>query len=197
MKQYLPVISNLFKTYGIKNITLDDIARKLGISKKTLYQHFENKNDVVFQISLFEIENEFAELNKLIVLCEHPIDQLLMISRFVVVKNCSLNSSLLYCMHKYYPQILEETMGTRKKYILNLITKSFRDGVSKGIFRDDIGEDIIHVVYSFLLDIKSVELYGSWINKDHENTLDKIIQCHIRGFASQAGLAYLETKFPD
>jgi TetR/AcrR family transcriptional regulator, cholesterol catabolism regulator len=196
MNQYLPVISNLFKTYGIKSITMDDIARKLGISKKTLYHHFENKNDVVFQISQFEIESEFAELDKLSILYEHPIDQLMMISKFIVEKNCTFNSSLIHSMNKYYPQILEVIMSKRKEYILNLITNNLQAGINKGIYRKNVEVDIIHFVYSFLLDIKSVELYSNWINKDLEKMLNKIFQYHIRGFASQAGIEYLEKKFP-
>ena len=53
MNNLLNNISTLFKKYGVKSVTMDDIASEFGISKKTLYQHFENKTDVVYNVAQF------------------------------------------------------------------------------------------------------------------------------------------------
>lgn len=82
MDELLVKISILFKKYGTRSITMEDIAKELCISKKTLYQHFENKYDIVLKIGNFELENERIELEKQIENQKNEIDQLLIISKF-------------------------------------------------------------------------------------------------------------------
>ncbi|HAN18026.1 MAG: hypothetical protein A2X13_10050 [Bacteroidetes bacterium GWC2_33_15] len=195
MNELLTCISNLFKKYGIKSVTMDDIARELGISKKTLYLHFENKNDIVDKVAQFEIKNEFDELNKLYTEKEHIIDQLLAISKYLVEKICKTNSSILYSMSKYYPQILEETMGKRKKHIIDLITNNFNIGAKQGFYRKEPDFEIILFFYSFLLDIKSIDWYSDWFKIDLEKKFNTIFLYHMRAIASNEGIAYLEKQF--
>jgi AcrR family transcriptional regulator len=94
---------------------MDDIARELKKSKKTLYKHFENKEDVVYQVAQFEIKNEFSELKKLSIRHEHAINELLMISKYIIQRNFSINSSLIFSMTKYYPHMGKDY--ARKKRI--------------------------------------------------------------------------------
>ena len=58
--QIINKAEDLFLRYGLKSVTMDDIARKLGISKKTLYQYVENKTDLVSKIMLAHIEEELS-----------------------------------------------------------------------------------------------------------------------------------------
>ena len=48
-QQYVETAFELYKKFGFKSITVDDLARAMGISKKTLYEHFENKDEIVLE----------------------------------------------------------------------------------------------------------------------------------------------------
>ncbi len=104
MDEYLPFISYLFKKYGVKSIVMDDIARELKISKKTLYKYFENKEDVIYKVAQFELKNEFSELKKLCIRHKHAINELLMISKYIIQRNFSINSSIEFSMTKCSPK---------------------------------------------------------------------------------------------
>ena len=82
MDELISRISNLFIKYGIKNIVMDDIARELGISKKTLYDYFENKTDILIKVVQHVLDSEFTELDKLIYQKTNAIDQLQIIFPF-------------------------------------------------------------------------------------------------------------------
>lgn len=98
---------------------MDDIANNLGISKKTLYQYFKNKTDLVNKTAQFETELEFEEINNLQNSYENALEQLIAISNQLVKKSCRINSSVLYSLNKYYPLILEEVRSKRKAFIIN------------------------------------------------------------------------------
>ena len=195
MNELIIKISNIFKKYGVKSVTMDDIAHELGISKKTVYQHFENKNDLIFKVSQYEFRNECDELDKLCSLYPNAIDQLLIISKYIVSKNHDLNSLLIYSMHKYYPQIWEKLISQRKEYILALIKHNFQIGIKQGIYRGNLNTDIINVLYTFLLDIKGFEIDKNGLNSDFDIMFNTFFMYHIRGIANDKGIKYLENKF--
>ena len=174
---------------------MDDIARELKISKKTLYKHFENKEDVVYQVAQFEIKNEFSELTKLCIRHEHAINELLMISKYIIQRNFSINSSLIFSMTKYYPHIWEGIMRERKESILNFIKQNIQKGIEQNIYRIDINFNVISIFYSFLLDIKSIEMYNDEFKDGFEKVFNLIFMYHIRGIATQNGIEYFEKQF--
>jgi len=104
MNDLLENISTLYKKYGVKSVTMDDIAGEFGISKKTLYQHFKNKVDVIDKVAHYEFDKEGEELEKLYQEHKHVIDQLYAVSKFMIEMNFKLTLSLTYSMDKYYPK---------------------------------------------------------------------------------------------
>ena len=194
MKELIIRISNLFKKYGIKSITMDDIAGELGISKKTLYQHFKNKIDIVYKISQFEFKKECLTLDNLTNSNSNAIKQLYSISKYIVKRNREFNSSVIYSMNKCYPQIWEKLVSQRKKYIHNLIERNFQLGIKQGFYRETINIEIIAVLYTFMLDIKVSNMLNEGLNNDY----DKIFNTHflyiIRGIANNEGIEYSEKQ---
>jgi AcrR family transcriptional regulator len=195
MKNLLDNISTLFKAYGVKSVTMDDIAREFGISKKTLYKHFENKTDVVYKVAHYELDKESDELVKLCRKHKHVIDQLYAISKFIIEINFKLTPSLTYSADKYYHHIWKEMMNKRESHILSIIIENFYSGIKQGIYRKDVDINIIQYYYAFLLNIKSIEMYGDWIVEKFEDTFKTIFIYHIRGIANNVGLEYLEEQF--
>jgi len=195
MDELIFKISNLFKKFGIKSTTMDDISKELGISKKTLYQHFENKKDVILKVTQFEIKIECNELNKLISTCSNAIDQLLIISEYLVSKLRNLNPSVTYDMNRYYPQILEKLISQRKEYISRLIKRNFQTGIKQDIYRENLNINVIADFYTFQFDIKVFEMFSNGLNNDFEKIFNTIFMYHIHRIANNKGIEYIEKQF--
>ena len=97
----------LFLTYGFKSVTMDDIANKMGISKKTIYQHFKNKNCLVKEttLALFKIISE--GINCICALEKNPIEELFNIKKFVLEHLKNEKSSPQFQLQKYYPKVFK------------------------------------------------------------------------------------------
>jgi len=188
-------ISALFKKYGVKSVTMDDISREFGMSKKTLYKYFENKTDVVYKVALYEFKKESDEMEKICRKLKHVIDQLYAISKFIIEKNFELTPSLMYSVDKYYHQIWEELLNKRESYIIEILTNNFNTGIKQGIYRKDLDINIIRYFYAFLLSIKSIEMYNDSITEKFDYTFNIIFSYHIRGIANNMGIEYLEKQF--
>ncbi len=195
MNNLLDNISTMFKKYGVKSVTMDDIAGEFGISKKTLYKHFENKIDVIYKVAHYEFDKEREVLEKLCQEHKHVINQLFVISKFIVKSNLLLSPSLMYSMEKYFHQTWEELINKRREFVLNLIDKNFQEGIKQGIYRRDINLDVIQLFYSFLLNIKSIEIFNDRSIEKFDATFNTIFNYHIRGIASNVGIEYLEEQF--
>src|SRR6201989_3381049 len=94
----------LFMRYGVRSISMDDIARHLMVSKKTLYQHFEDKEDLVTQASETHIEKSRKQYEALTESPANAIDELARISVCLRNDMNGMNHSLLFDLQKYHPR---------------------------------------------------------------------------------------------
>lgn len=184
----------LFMKFGIRSVSMDDIARELGISKKTLYLYFTNKADLIAKIlELHENEslhcfhdNAGSEIN--------AIDELIEISRKVSEDLKKYNPSALFDLHKYYPEIIKPFFERRKTAVQNFTAENLKRGIRQGLYRHDLDIEIVSQLY-----IKKLEGVHEFIFANNENyTFNKIFfvmfDNHIRGIANTQGLIYYEQQ---
>lgn len=141
-RELIAAISNLFLRFGLRSTSMDDIANHLKISKKTLYQQFANKDDVVEQVMLYRRREriksvEVKELENL-----NPIE---IISRIRDFMESDLGSRLpanYFDMRKYHPavyqRIAEKEENVTKQFLVSLLD----DGMKKKYFREDIDKEL-------------------------------------------------------
>ena len=94
--------AEMFITLGFKSVTMDDIARELGISKKTLYQYVENKNDLIGQIFQERIKNEKQCMADIREEATDAVDEILRIARYVIQELRQMSPTTMYDLRKYY-----------------------------------------------------------------------------------------------
>jgi len=150
MNKLLENIASLFKKYGIKSMTMDDIADNLGISKKTLYQRFGNKENMIYQIMLLEIEKEEKEITTIIKL-KNPTTQLNEICNHILKKQNNQNPLLYYNLNKQYPDISLEFNKKRNFAILHYIQSILEDGVKNNFFKKDLEIENFSLCLTYLL----------------------------------------------
>ena len=94
----------LFMQFGIKSLTMDDISQKLGISKKTLYQSVENKEDLINKVITFILMKEAEVMGVIRKKAKDAIEEVVMISRHVNKMLQAINPAAMYDLQKYYTQ---------------------------------------------------------------------------------------------
>ncbi|MDR6563355.1 MULTISPECIES: TetR/AcrR family transcriptional regulator [unclassified Arcicella] len=133
----------LFFRYGVKSVTMDDIANELGISKKTIYLHFEDKDDIVFQLFQREMKEDKCEWEELHNSSKNVIDR--MVKSMEVIKQAfaEVNPSTLFDIKKYHPRSWNIFQEHKEKFILESIKKDLIEGIEQGLFRAEIKIDIL------------------------------------------------------
>lgn len=134
----------LFYKYGIKSISVDDIAHHLGISKKTFYQFFKNKNQAIEIISKDFINQNLLENRKIINENSDVIFKILKIYKQILERFHTCNPRFLYDIKKYHQDIYQLFADFREKELRFMITNLLRQGKEEGIFRDDLDEKMIY-----------------------------------------------------
>jgi TetR/AcrR family transcriptional regulator, cholesterol catabolism regulator len=135
--------TDLFMKYGVRSVSMDDIANSLGMSKKTIYQFYADKDELVDAVVLHEIQhNEHCcELDRQG--SENAIHELFMAMDMVVEMFHSMNPSLLYDLQKYHPKAFQKFHTHKNDYLFNVIRENLVRGIKEDLFRDDINIDII------------------------------------------------------
>lgn len=134
----------MFRRHGIRSITMDDIAKNLGVSKKTIYQHFPDKEELVIEIIRMNIQRHLNHMES----CCGPaakdaIDELLQINKQVSKMIQSYNPIMFYDLQKYHPKAWLTFREFRNQEILSKIVENIHRGISEGLYRKDIDIDII------------------------------------------------------
>jgi AcrR family transcriptional regulator len=194
LKQILAKVRELYMRYGIKSITMDDVASTLSISKKTLYKHVTDKEDLVGKFVDQEIDIQRADSSCILNGNHNAIEELLMVSKMVNHKLKEINPSTEYDLRKYYPLHFQRLTLTRRERMYNSIVTNIKKGKGEGLYREELNEDIIGK-----LQVSRIEsMMNNEVFTIDEFTSPKFFQeiftYHIRGIANEKGIELLENE---
>lgn len=181
--------ANLFMTYGLRSITMDDLAKEIGISKKTLYQHFKDKADLIKKIVFAEVERMMLRMNNLLEESENTIDIMMKINNLLVHIRKKTPANVKYDLQKYYPEIAEELKTLMEEKMFDAIKKNHEIGKKEGLVRKELDVNIVsslQVCRSNIID-NIVLMLNDY---DFEKVLNEIFDYHIRAIATPKGLNY-------
>lgn len=185
---------DLFRKYGVRSISMDDIARELGMSKKTLYLYVDNKTDLIRK-GFLQAQADFRKSIEKVCSTEmNAIDELLAFSKLVNEEIKKYNPSNTFDLKKYYHEVFEEHVNGDKAFSYRMIVKNLRKGIEEKIYRDDLDVELVAGLY-----IQKVEsMHNEKILADCNPSMDRIFEVmfenHIRGIANANGIAYFEKR---
>ena len=191
-QRILTEVESMFMRYGLKSVTMDDISRSLGISKKTLYQYVENKADLIQQVMLKHIEDETAAIINIHNDSKNAIDEMLKIAAYVAELLRGMSPTTLYDLKKYYRSSWDLVESLHMKQVYQIIKENLEWGKKEGLYREEIDTDILAKLYTGMSDIIVDDTLFSLSDYDRENLHGEFIRYHIHGIASKAGLKLLE-----
>lgn len=137
-KRILTEATLLFTKYGIRSVSMDDVAKSVGISKKTLYQLYKDKNTLVNEILDVALTDQMQKCNEQKRTASHAIEEVAKsIEQFYEFFN-SINPNILYDLKKYHPSGYAKFEKFKESFSFNNIKNNLLWGVKEGLFRDDI-----------------------------------------------------------
>lgn len=187
---------DLFMRYGIRSVTMDDIARDLGISKKTLYQHVDNKADLVDRITESYIQGEKQCLAEISANAKDAIDQQLMIARHVVQILRRMRPTTMFDLKKYYRECWEKMDRFHLGYVYRVIRSNIEQGIYEGLYRQNLDPDIIAKLYVGKTMILNDEEMFPLREYNRDDLFVQYINYHLRGILSDKGGRKLKTYQP-
>ncbi len=136
----------LFFQYGIKRITMDDIARHLGISKKTIYLHFKDKDELVHVLITQMLNRETCVMDKSESEAENAVKEIFLVVTHLKELLSKMNPMLFYDMQKYHPQTWKLFTCHRDEYMQVCLIKNMQRGIDEGLFRKGINMEILSIM---------------------------------------------------
>lgn len=133
----------LFSQYGFKSVTMDDIARRAGISKKTLYQHFANKHEVVNETVLWYKNNTTEDCVVVLSDTENAVEAMVKILAFFDTLYKRLNPMAVFEMQRYFPEAYKEFRDLLADRDVSLVRDNIRQGIREGYYRENINADLL------------------------------------------------------
>lgn len=182
---------DLFLNFGFKSITMDDLANKLGISKKTIYLHFKTKT-VLVEASALHVFNEISHgIDCICELGKNPIEEIYDIKNFVMEHLKDEKSSPQYQLQKYYPKIYMTLKIKQFEVMHDCVRENLTRGIDLELYRDTINIEFISRIYfNSMLAIKNKDLFPEKILSVKE-LMENFLEYHLRGVCTTKGINIL------
>lgn len=136
----------LFHKYGIRSVKMDDVAKELTMSKKTLYQYFKDKDELVDETTLAHIKRERKEFEEISQNSENAIEELFKVSKCLRVTMNEINPTLLYDLKRYYPNSWKYWLDFKEDYVFVSIVENMKKGINAGYFRENIDPQVMAIL---------------------------------------------------
>lgn len=196
-KRILQKVRDLYMRYGIKSITMDDVAKELGISKKTLYQFVSDKEDLVGKFVDFEVERRQAEICNCFKMNLNAIDAIFNISFFMIKIMKEENPSTEYDLKKYHPVQYQKLQNARREGMYKYILLNLKQGKEEGLYRQNMKEELIAKLY--LTRAENIHFTDLFTTEEltSKDLFVELLSYHIRGIATEKGIKVLENKIKE
>ncbi len=194
VKQLILKATELFRKYGIKSLTMDEIAKELGMSKKTIYRFVKNKADLVKLVVQYYLQTEKIQVEQIIEGSENSIEELIKIADYFVKQMQEFNAHVLHDLKRYYPESWNLYNHYQFDFVLKRVYENILNGKKQGLYRADVDADIISKIYIGGVDV----LFNQELFPVKSNAFVKLykeyLNYYLHGIVSPKGLKLVEQQ---
>lgn len=137
-EKILTTAIDMFFRFGIKRITMDDISREVGISKKTLYQSFKDKDEMVDVLSDLQMSENIASMQQICDEAKDPIQEIMNSAKHMAGIFSRINPVFFYDLKRFYPSAWAKFEKFKEEHMTRILEQNMRKGVELGIYRADL-----------------------------------------------------------
>ncbi|MCH5327757.1 MAG: TetR/AcrR family transcriptional regulator [Coprobacter sp.] len=183
--------SVLFERNGIKSVTMDAIAGQMGISKRTLYETFRDKDELLMECFVYQHRETEAETDRIVKTSSNSMEILLRVFFYMLRKLRTTNRNFYSDMKKYHASISVMFEDDRREHLRNA-ARLMEQGKEEGLIRADLKLEIVSMLLKAQFEI--------WRNTDDFDTsrysfveiFETIFMNFFRGIATAKGAAFIE-----
>jgi len=182
----------LFMRLGVKSVNMDDVARHLGVSKKTLYLYFKDKEDLIRRVIDLHCAGENRSFAAIQEKNLPAIDEMFEIMHWVLSILSKVNPSVQFDLDKYHPEQSRQLKESRHKVVYGCMLSNMKKGQKEGMYRKDFHADVIAKIYISRMDVLFDPVVFPFGEYQLTDLYKEVFQYHIRGIASAKGIEQLE-----
>ncbi len=188
----------LFMDSGLRSVTMDDIAGRLGMSKKTIYASFAKKDHLVLAAMEFSCQREKDHVEKVLAKNLNAIEENFEIGHYVVDILNRMHPSIHYDLEKYHPDAWRIFQDHKERFIRDrCIRRNIEKGIAEELYRDTIDPSVISRFYIERIDMIFDPSFFPPREFSFSRVYLELFKYHIRGIASEKGLNVLDQKLEE
>lgn len=181
----------MFTKFGIRGVTMNDIANELGMSKKTLYQNVTNKAELVEKTLQVQLTRECTNIEVIHANSANAIEEMVSIGNSVYQHFKMMHPSVIYDLKKYYRKAWQLLDKHKQEVLASVMVRNIKNGIEQGLYRDNLNPELI---VQFYLASTEVVIGDKMIGKQRSfpEIYMELLKYHIYGIASEKGIKYLK-----
>lgn len=195
-EKWLQQVEALFLRYGIKSLTMDDVARELGISKKTLYQFVENKDDLVKKTLLRHIELEKNMCDHLFAQADNALEEIRIVLESNATQIAQMKANIVFDLQRYHRDTWNIMVEYQHHFLYQVVRENLERGIREGLYRSNFDIDImtkLHIQASFQLFDEQLFPFEKY---PRTTVFREYMMAYLYGVVSEKGRKVLEQMFP-
>lgn len=181
----------LFGKYGIKSMTMDALAEELGISKRTIYERFKDKDTLLKEVILYYKEQTKKQANELIDQSDNAIEAIFRIIRMTIDQMTRMSPAFLHDIKKYHPRVFMELAEPGEFRDLSVTRRLLETGMEQGVFRNDFNIEIVNRTLHVLFDLFGHDSLMVEAGFDRRDMLENVLVPYFRGISTEKGQKFL------
>lgn len=191
--EFLTRVAELFLEFGAKTLTMDEVAREFGISKKTLYQRYRNKEALLEDVLHLKLQEIIDKMQQLDLEIDNAIDRMLCRDEVIYKAVDSNNTVLIKQLLRYYPSIFSTHMQNFSEKFSDVLIHNIQRGRKQGFYRDDFDERIyskffVQLIMSYdsstFVDVSEIE------RLEYQNG---VMEFYLQAITTEKGKQYLKS----
>jgi AcrR family transcriptional regulator len=193
-EKWLKRVEDQFMRYGIKSVTMDDVARELGISKKTLYLFVDNKDDLVNKVLERHIQEEKQMCAQVSGTAENAIEEMFSVMEANSQQLQQMKANIVFDLQKYHRDGWEKIQHFQRDFLYGVVRSNLERGVREELYRSDFDVDIVaklHIALSFQLFDEGLFPQLTYAK---ESLFREYLLHYLYGIVSEKGLQLLKAK---
>jgi AcrR family transcriptional regulator len=185
-------VKEMYFRYGIKSVTMDDVARELSISKKTLYQHFSDKEKLVEAVVQLLLSEKIDIIDELIKGCSDAVSEMFAIHQFMDNMSRDHSYAMENDLRKYYPTQFNQIVSTKRERIYRIGKENIERGQQTGYYRAEVNAELIAKTNLMRFESSMESCIFTCEELLSQDFFTEILIYHVRGIATAKGIDRLE-----
>jgi TetR/AcrR family transcriptional regulator, cholesterol catabolism regulator len=184
----------LFTRYGIRSITMDRLAEEMGISKRTIYENFTDKDTLLMEVIRYFKSRQLAEAKEIILQSENVIVALFTLLTGMVRTMKQVNPLFFHDIKRYHAMTFRKMQEKGDLRDHSITERILHEGIEQDIFRDDLNMELVNLTIHKLFNLFSPDSSFTTLGFHRAELFDNIIIPYLLGIATEKGRKLIEQQ---